>query len=224
MLNLAIYLYDIYKSPNIGVYLKVGERFLIAPRGLADTKLSKLSQFLSVMPIRSSIAASRLLGVLIAMNDNGIVVSRLADDDEINEIRGATGLPVERLPSRYTSVGNLVVVNNRGAIASTILSKRALQVIKDVLDVPVEQFQFSDYIQVGALIATTNVGAIVYPNASEDEIEFIRQVLRVPVEPATVNGGVPYPSSGIVANSKAAVVGTLTTGPELAILSRALRV
>jgi translation initiation factor 6 len=221
---LAIYLYDIYRSPNIGVYLKASEKFLIAPRGLAPTKLTKLSKFLSVASIRSSISASRLLGVLIAMNDNGILVSRLADDDEVDEIKKATGLPVERLPSKFTSVGNIIAVNNKGAIVSTILNKKALQVIKDVLDVPVEQFQFSEYIQVGALITATDVGAVVYPNATEDEIEFISQILRVPTEPATVNGGVPFPSSGMIANSKAAVVGTLTTGPELAILSRALRV
>jgi translation initiation factor 6 len=36
----------------------------------------------------------------------------------------------------------------------------------------------------------------------------------------TVNGGMPFLSSGVVSNSKAVVVGNLTSGPELIMLSR----
>ncbi len=42
----------------------------------------------------------------------------------------------------------------------------------------------------------------------------------MPAEPVTVNGGVPFLSSGIVANTKSVVVGNLTSGPELIMLSR----
>ena len=41
---------------------------------------------------------------------------------------------------------------------------------------------------------------------------------------SSVNGGIPFPASGVVANSKNAVAGNLTTGPELVFLTRALNV
>jgi len=41
----------------------------------------------------------------------------------------------------------------------------------------------------------------------------------VPVSVGTVNSGVPYPRSGIVVNSRGAVVGSHTLGAELLALS-----
>ncbi|MEM4298605.1 MAG: translation initiation factor 6, partial [Nitrososphaerota archaeon] len=68
------------------------------------------------------------------------------------------------------------------------------------------------------------VGGVIHPNASEEEVKRVQEVLKVDVEPATVNGGVPFVASGIVVNSQAAIVGSLTRGPELAILTRAFQV
>jgi translation initiation factor 6 len=38
---------------------------------------------------------------------------------------------------------------------------------------------------------------------------------------ATINRGIPYVESGVLANNKAVVVGTMTTGPEIMMLTRA---
>ena len=54
-------------------------------------------------------------------------------------------------------------------------------------------------------------------------IAMISEILKVDVEPATINGGIPYLSSGIIANSNSVVVGSLTTGPEFIMLSRAFK-
>ena len=70
------------------------------------------------------------------------------------------------------------------------------------------------------MITATNVGAGVTPRATEEEVRIVSEVLQVPAEPVTVNGGMPFPTSGIVANSKSVVVGTLTSGPELIMMSR----
>ncbi|NWG09781.1 MAG: translation initiation factor 6, partial [Nitrososphaerales archaeon] len=75
-----------------------------------------------------------------------------------------------------------------------------------------------------SMAVATNLGVVVHPRASEAEIDRIREFLKVDVEPSTVNSGVPYVASGIVANSKNALVGSLTSGPELLILSRILKV
>ncbi|MEM3437013.1 MAG: translation initiation factor IF-6 [Nitrososphaerales archaeon] len=219
-----MHLLDVYRSPNIGMFMKCNDKFLLIPKGLASTKASKLSSFLGVEPIRVSISGLRLIGPLVAMNNKGIIVSRLTEDEEIREIKKETGLPVERLPTKYTSVGNLIVVNDYGAIASEILPHQVIKIFTDVFDVQVETMSIASYYQIGAMAVATNSGAVVHPRASEDEVKKIREIFKVDVEPSTVNSGVPYVASGLIANSKNAVVGSLTNGSELLILSRALKV
>ena len=48
----------------------------------------------------------------------------------------------------------------------------------------------------------------------------ISNILGVNVEPATINGGTPFVSSGMLTNNNAIVVGNLTTGPEIMMLTR----
>lgn len=217
---MSIHRLDIYRSSNIGIFLKCNEKFLLVPRGFAKTKISKLSDYLAAEPIEISIGGSRLLGPLIAMNGKGILVSRFAEDEEIRVLKAATRLPVERLPSKFTSVGNLIAANDRGAVASTLL--RGFEgIIAEVLDTPVELLTIASYDPVGSMSVANNAGAAVHPYASEGEIAKVAEVLKVEVEPATVNGGVPFVASGIVVTAGRAVVGSLTSGPELVMLSRA---
>jgi translation initiation factor 6 len=70
----------------------------------------------------------------------------------------------------------------------------------------------------------TNNGAAIYPGLDEKEVARLGTLLGVDAYPTSVNRGVPYVASGIVANSKNAVVGSQTTGPELVFITRALSV
>jgi translation initiation factor 6 len=74
------------------------------------------------------------------------------------------------------------------------------------------------------LVVATNTGAAVYPGLDEAEVGRLGKLLGVDAYPTSVNRGVPYVASGIVANSRNAVVGSQTTGPELVFITRALSV
>ncbi len=221
---MGLHLIDIYRSPNIGVFLKVNDSFLLVPKGLAQTKSDKLSASLGVTAVPASVGESRLLGPLVAMNGKGMLVSRLAEQNEVSELATATGLNVARLESRYTAVGNLVVANDSHALVSPLLEPRAVSQVREVLGAEVTRTPVKEYTQVGALVVATNSGAAVYPGLDESEVAGIGGLLGVDAYPTSVNRGVPYVASGIVANSKNAVVGSQTTGPELVFITRALNV
>jgi translation initiation factor 6 len=221
---LGLHLIDIYRSPNIGVFLKANDRFLLVPKGLAPTKRDRLSESLGVTAVPASIGESRLLGPLISMNGKGMRVSRLAEQHEVNELASATGLNVARLESRFTAVGNLVAANDNCAFVSPILEARAVAQVREVLGTEAERMPVKEYIQVGALVVATDSGAAVYPGLDEEEVGRMGRLLGVEAYPTSVNRGVPYVASGIVANSKNAVVGSQTTGPELVFITRALGV
>lgn len=221
---MGLYLIDIYRSPNIGVFLKANDKVLLFPKGLAQTKADKLSASLGVVAVPASVGESRLLGPLASMNGNGILVSRLAEQNELQELASATGLTVARLESRFTAVGNLVAANDKRAIVSPVLDAKATAQVQDVLGVEVLRVPIREYIQVGALVVATNSGAAVYPGLDEQEVAGLGDFLGVEAYPTSVNRGVPYVSSGIVANSKNAIVGSQTTGPELVFITRALNI
>jgi len=221
---LGLHLIDIYRSPNIGVFMKANDRFLFVPKGLAETKADRLSSSLGVTAVPASIGESRLLGPLIAMNGKGILVSRLAEENEMAELASATGLNVAKLESRYTAVGNLVAANDRCALVSPILEARAVSQVREVLGTEVHKMPIGEYTQVGALVVATNGGAAVYPGLGEDEVANLGSLFGVSAYPTSVNRGVPYVASGLVANTKNAIAGSQTTGPELVFITRALSV
>lgn len=220
-LPVNIFLFDLYRSANIGIFLRTNDEYCLAPYGIADTKSEKIANFLKAKVVPASIANSRLLGPLSVMNNNGIVVSRLAEEDEIAGLRRETGLNVAKLESRFTSVGNLICANDHGAVISEVFSEESAKEIEHILKVPTKRMRLGTFVQVGAMLAATNSGAVVHPIANENEIELLASVLGVHPEPATINGGVPFVSSGFVGNSKGILVGSLTRGAEQVILTKA---
>ena len=94
--------------------------------------------------------------------------------------------------------------------------------IRDTLDVEVEKGTIANSPLVGAVAVATNRGLAAHPMASEEELIFLRELFKVPVDVSTVNCGSPYLRIGVVANSHGAVVGSETTGPEMARLEVAL--
>jgi len=221
---MGLYLVEIYRSPNVGIFLRGNDKFLLAPKGIAGTKSKMLADDLKVEPCFVSIDGTRLLGPLAVMNNKGIMVTRMVEDYEVKEISSKTGLPVARFDSKLTAIGNLVAANDKGAVVSPVLDSKAVSQVRDVLDVEVLTLTIDDYVQVGALIVATNSGAAVYPKLSEKEVQEVGEVFGVEAYPASINGGIPFLSSGLVANSRNAVVGNLTTGPELIFLTKALKV
>jgi translation initiation factor 6 len=221
---MGLHLLEIYRSPNIGVFVKTNDKIVLVPKGLAETKTKKITDALKVEARHVSVGGSRLLGPLVSMNNNGVLVSRIIEDYELKEIASGTGLNVERFESKFTAVGNLVIGNDRGTIMSPILSPEDIKQVRDVLGTEVEVMAIQRFVQVGSMIVATNRGAAVNPNLNEEETERVGRALGVDAYPSSVNGGVPYVSSGLVANSMNAITGDLTTGPELIFMTRALKV
>lgn len=222
---MGIYRYDIYKSPNIGLFAKINDRIMILPFGVPSTKTTKLLDYLQIdEKVFGSIAGTRIIGAMMVMNSNGILVPATALDEEIQILRQASGLRVERLKTKFTAIGNLISSNDKGAIISPLFENEVLEQVQDVLGVPTNSMTIGGYVQIGSAIVATNLGAAVHPKATDEEIKNISDILKVPVEPVTVNGGIPFLSYGMLANSKSVIVGSPTSGPELVMISRIFKI
>lgn len=213
--------YDVYRAPNIGIYINVNDKYVMLPMGFAESKAEKLAKYLQAKCMYLSIANTRLLGVLAVMNNKGILLPKTTFQNEYDLIKKETDLQVGVLDSKYTALGNLICANDKGAIVSPWLSKEDVVTIKNVLGVEVLQKRIAGFNQVGAVMVANNSGAVIHPEADEEDMKIFANVLGVRTEHSTINNGIPFVSSGILANNNCIVVGTLTTGPEIMMLTRA---
>jgi translation initiation factor 6 len=218
---LDIIKYDVYSGPNIGVFTSVNDKFVFIPNGFAKTKAENLAHYLQTEYLMTPVANTRLLGILMVLNNHGILLPKTSSPDEIANLRKCTDLNVKILDTKYNALGNLICVNDKGGVISPIIEKEFIKEIEDVLDIEVIQKKVAGFHQVGAVMEANNLGGIIHPEADEEDIKNFSNVLGVNLEPATINGGIPFVSSGMLANSNAVVVGNLTNGPEIMMLTRA---
>ena len=216
-----IFKYDVYSGSNIGIFTSVNDKFLFLPNGFAETKAENLAHYLQTECIMTPVANTRLLGILMVLNNHGILLPKTSSPDEIANLRKCTDLNVKILDTKYNALGNLICVNDKGGVISPIIEKEHIKEIEDTLDIEVMQKRIAGFHQVGAVMKANNHGAVIHPEADEEDIKNFSNVLGVNIEPATINGGIPFVSSGILANSNAVVVGNLTNGPEIMMLTRA---
>ena len=124
--NLNVVRVNVMGSPNIGVFAKATESYALFPQGIPQRKLDRFSSILKVKVLSFDIAQSKLIGVLMAANSKGIIVPHYTTEEEIKFLRENLKVEVERLKSKYTSVGNLILVNDKGCLLYTSPSPRDL--------------------------------------------------------------------------------------------------
>jgi translation initiation factor 6 len=213
--------YDVYRGPNLGVYLTVNDSIGLVPMGFAKTKADKLEEYLNVEIHFTAIANTRLIGALSVMNNKGILLPTTAYQNEYDFLKKETDLEVGVLDTKFNALGNVICVNDKGAIVSPWLSKEDCQTISDVLGVETVQKRIAGFNQVGSVMVSNDSGAVIHPEANEEDMKMFANVLGVKIEHSSINNGIPYVSSGILANNHSIVVGSLTTGPEIMMLTRA---
>jgi translation initiation factor 6 len=216
---------NLLRNPNVGLFSLATNAFAIFPANVPRHKLTKFKECLSVEAIRINVSHSTLNGALVVANSKGIALPHIASGEDIEVLkRQLEDIEVQVVNCKQTSLGNLVLANDRGALVCSDLSLQAIEIIESVLDVEVEHGTIADLPIVGSLAVATNKGAIADPSLKEHEKELLEDLLKVEVRTGTVNDGVPFVKSGLVANDRGAIVGDLTTGFEVAVISEALHV
>lgn len=208
-------------SPFLGVFgVTTDESLLITPE-LRDTE--PLEEELDVGRVYSgTLNEASVLGSMAVGNSSGIAVSSSARDSEVERLREACDVRVERVPGRINAVGNVVLANDDSGVASPELSGDAAADIAGILDVEIERTKIGGLNIVGSAAVATNQGVLVHPRTTDGEIETLESVFDLHVDVGTVNYGTPLVGSGLLANSHGYVAGGETTGPELGRIEETL--
>jgi translation initiation factor 6 len=208
-------------NPNLGVYISVTDEIAIVPFNLPMIMENSIKEALDVEVIRSSIAGSNLAGALSAGNSKGIIVSPFTFDKEIESLE-SNGITVTKIPDKYTAIGNIIALNDNGAIATPLLSDASVKIIEDVLEIRVERSSIANSNIIGSLATVTNKGALLHPKTTVNELEFVEKVFKVPADIGTVGRGIPLVGACSIANSSGVIVAEDTTGPEMVRIEESL--
>ncbi len=216
---------DLFGSMNIGNYAKATNSYLIAGGATKDKEVEELAEALEVESVKVVIGDCRVTAPFFVGNKSGLLISKFIDPETVQVLKKElTGINVEVVEVKHTAIGNLILVNDRGAIFSNILPPRFIKSVSDVLDIEPAIGVVANATYIGSLAVVNNNGCLVSPFAQDEEMERIEEFLSVGVERGTINSGVQFISSGLIANDKGAVAGGFTDGIEMMKISQALKV
>lgn len=221
---MAVYFSNIMGSASIGVYSLATDKMVIIPKLVPLKKAERISEWLKVKLIHTLIGGSILVGALTCANSNGILLPHFVRDNEIEDIKSVFDGNITIVEKKKTAYGNMVLANDRGAIVDVRLREAEIREISETLGVEAVPGEIAGLPYVGSLAVATNKGVLAHPLIKDSERKLLEEVLKVPVDVGTVNCGIPYVRTGLIGNSRAAVAGLLTTGPEIFIIGNALDV
>jgi len=205
---------DFNKDFNLGLYGFATEKYLFVGKNVELPNNFKEN----IKIIKNTVASTNLVGIFCAGNSSGIIVS-----DEIPYIQKELEKIDEKiyfLKTKYTSIGNLLLMNDKGCIISHLI-KNCKEKIERFFGVDCEVAS-KKYIVIGSLGIATNKGCLVSPSIDENEMRKIEKILNVKVDIGTANFGSYYVGSCIIANSNFALISSKTTGIEMAKIEEIL--
>lgn len=221
---MTVYLSSIVGSASIGVYSLATENIVVIPRIVPQKKAQEFADWLKVKLAHTTMSGSVLTGALACANSSGMLVPNSIREEELSQIRSIFDGNITIMETKKTAYGNLVLANDKGAVADPRFKAAELKQISDTLGVEVVQTEIAGLPYVGSLAVATNKGVLAHPLLKEQERKVLEQAFKVPVDVGTINCGIPYVGTGLIANSHAAVAGSMTTGPEMFIIGNAMDV
>jgi translation initiation factor 6 len=221
---LAVYLSSIVGSASIGVYSLANDRFVVIPKMVPQKKAERTAEWLNVQLVHTSIGGSVLAGALACANSNGILLPNSVREEELAVLKTAFDGAVTVMETKKTAYGNLVLANDYGAVVDPRFKEPEMRQIAETLGVEAVAGEIAELPYVGSLAVATNKGVLAHPLLKDKERKLLEGVFKVPVDVGTVNCGIPYVGTGLISNSRAAVAGSLTTGPEMFIIGNAVDV
>jgi translation initiation factor 6 len=208
-------------NPHIGVYIFANDLFTLVPYDADEKFCDFVSRILQTPVVKVSIGDTGLIGIFVVGNNKGLLLPPITKEYELLNIKRSLDINIAVVKTKYTALGNIVLVNDKAALVSPEAFDELKKPIIDVLQVEtVEKGTIAGLTTVGSAAYVNNVAGLAHPETTEKELEFLSDIFEVPFDVGTVNFGVGFIKSGLVGNSKGLLVGERTTGPEILRISK----
>ena len=205
-------------STYVGLFSVTNDNLCFVPQQTEERAMKTLEETLGVKVVKTSIYGSGLLAVFSKMNNKNIYLPSFASPKEIEEIEKE--IKVKMIPTDH-ALGNMIEINDIGAIVSASLPKKAVDEIRKN-GLKVYQMNVAGIDVVGSCIAATNRGFVVNPNVSREEATRIEDTLEVKGGSSTANTGDMFVRNSVLANKKGIILGETTSPYEINRIEEAL--
>lgn len=203
-------------DPNLGLFGFATEKYCIIGPSIGNKK--KIEETLGTKIFECKALGTDLVGIFIAGNSRGVVVPDLMDGEEVDGLR--KHLEVLVLKTRFTALGNLILMNDKGCIISEMIAAHKNEIERFFgLECSVSKSRIG---VIGSAAISNENGCVIHPNMEESEAKMIEKILDVSVDTGTANFGSPFVGSCIIANSKGLIVSEQSTGIEISRLEEIL--
>ena len=204
-------------DPNIGLYGFATDKYCLLGVSRKDAK--RVKDVLNVKVISTFLMETSFLSLFSVGNSSGIIVPDFIEKHEIKELK--KNLEVHTLKTKYTCLGNLIVMNDNGIILAPVFRRKKAEIEK-AFSLPVTVTTIGGSNIIGNSVIATNKGCMVTPKIKDKEKKIIEETLQVPVDIGTVSFGSFYVKSGVIANSYGFVVSNRSSGIEMGKINEAL--
>jgi translation initiation factor 6 len=209
----------------VGAFATATEKYLFVSKNAEHGDSLRAAKALGVDAVPLSISSSELVGILCRANSNGILVSNLIEERELEHLKSlGLGINVGVLESDLNAIGNNVLANDRIAIINPEYGQADIMRIREVLGVEVIKQSIGGFRTVGANNILTNRGFVINNRSEDEEKDRIDSLLGFESTRTTANTGSLSIGISAVANGRGLVVGEETTGFELARIMEGLNI
>jgi translation initiation factor 6 len=214
-------LLDFNENPNLGVFCRANDDIVFLRKGLSKKVKNNIVEALDAKIVELTIADATIIGSLLVFNSKGAVVTDFVDKESIKLIE-KQGFDVCVIDDKLNAAGNDILVSDKGALVHPDMKDESIKNMEKVFKVPVYRGTIGSLKTVGMAAVVTNKGMLCHPKVSDEEKIVLEKVFDVNVMIGTVNHGTPLIGSGLVANTKGAIIGNITTGIEMGRIEEAL--
>jgi translation initiation factor 6 len=210
-------------NPLIGLYAVVTDTYAIVG-DIGEQALSVLRQTLQVPLIVQNIAATPFAGIFLCANSRHVFAPDILLDNERDELHASLQkihVKLHLVNTKFTALGNSICVTDSAMFISPQVEKNVFDDLSKTVQLPLHRIEITDTDVVGSSLYITSRGILAHPQASDELLDQLEELCAVQATRTTVCFGSPHVRSGVLANKFGFVIGSTSSGPEMANADKA---
>lgn len=210
---------DFEGNCEIGAFVRMTNKYIIVGRSKNPGLLNFFQENFDCPIVETTINTIRTVGSQCAGNSKALILPDTCTDQELQHIRNSLppSVKVVRIIEKLNCLGNIILCNDHVCLATSELEDETIQILEEVLEVPVYRHTIGQESLVGTYAVINNQGMLTGPNVTAAQLKELSQIMGLRVIAGTANGGDCAVGASMVANDWVFITGSKCTNVEIKV-------